>query len=165
MLVKRARRGGDRVVRWGSGRGRIVNETPSDEELREILTRYRRIAVVGMSANPARPSHGVARFLIANGYELTGVNPNLAGQKVLGRPVYASLAELPEPPEIVDVFRRSEYVADVAEQAIAVGARVLWTQLGVKDDAAAARARAAGLQVVQNRCTAIEHERLNIPPS
>jgi uncharacterized protein len=147
------------------GKGRTVNETPGDEELRAILTRYRRIAVVGLSANPMRPSNSVARFLIANGYDVTGVNPNLAGKTVLGRPVYASLAELPEPPEIVDVFRRSEYVADVAEQSIAVGARVLWTQLGVKDDAAAARARAAGLQVVQNRCTAIEHERLTIRPS
>lgn len=137
-----------------------MNETASDEDLRDILTRYRRIAVVGLSANPARPSHSVARFLIATGYEVTGVNPNLAGQTVLGRPVYASLADLPEPPEIVDVFRRSEYVADVAEQAIAAGAKVLWTQLGVKDDAAAARARAAGLRVVQNRCTAIEYERL-----
>lgn len=135
-------------------------EIVSDGELRDILTRYRRIAVVGLSNNPIRPSYGVARYLIGQGYEVSGVNPNLAGQSVLGRPVYATLADLPQPPEIVDVFRRSVFVPEVMEQAIAAGAKVVWTQLGVKDDAAAALGRAAGLVVVQNRCTAIEHERL-----
>ncbi|HEX6797261.1 MAG TPA: CoA-binding protein [Ktedonobacterales bacterium] len=129
-------------------------------ELRDILTRYRRIAVVGLSNNPMRPSYGVARYLIGQGYEVAGVNPNLAGQTVLGLPVYATLADLPKPPEIVDVFRRSVFVPEVMEQAIAAGAKVVWTQLGVKDDGAAARGRAAGLVVVQNRCTAIEHGRL-----
>lgn len=132
----------------------------SDDELRGILTRYRRIAVVGLSNNPMRPSYGVARYLIRQGYEVVGVNPNLAGQTVHGQPVYATLADLPQAPEIVDVFRRSVFVPEVMEQAIAAGAKVVWTQLGVKDDAAAARGRAAGLVVVQNRCTAIEHERL-----
>ena len=135
-------------------------EIVSDGELRGVLTRYRRIAVVGLSNNPMRPSYGVARYLIAQGYEVAGVNPNLAGQTVLGRPVYATLADLPQPPEIVDVFRRSVFVPEVMAQAIAAGAKVVWTQLGVKDDAAAALGRAAGLVVVQNRCTAIEHERL-----
>lgn len=134
----------------------------TDGELRDILTRYRRIAVVGLSNNPMRPSYGVARYLIRRGYDVVGVNPNLAGQTVLGRPVYASLADLPQPPEIVDVFRRSVFIPEVVEQAIVAGAKVIWTQLGVKDDAAAAQARAAGLVVVQNRCTAIEHERLGI---
>lgn len=134
----------------------------TDDELRAILSRNRRIAIVGLSNNPMRPSYGVARYLIRQGYEVVGVNPNLAGQEVLGRPVYASLADLPRPPEIVDVFRRSVFVPEVVGQAIAAGAKVIWTQLGVKDDEAAARARAAGLAVVQNRCTAIEHERLGV---
>ncbi|MFI5274346.1 MAG: CoA-binding protein [Ktedonobacterales bacterium] len=132
----------------------------TDDELRAILTRFRRIAVVGLSDNPARPSYGVARYLIEQDYDVVGVNPNLAGQSVLGRPIYAALTDLPEPPEIVDVFRRSQFVARVVDDAIAAGARVVWTQLGVKDDTAAERGRAAGLRVVQNRCTAIEHERL-----
>lgn len=134
----------------------------NDDELREILTRYRRVAVVGLSDDPDRPSHSVASYLQEQGYEIYPVNPSLAGQTVLGREVYSSLAELPEPPEIVDVFRRSEYVSAVVDAAIAAGAKVLWTQLGVRDDAAAERASAAGLQVVQNRCTAIEHGRLRI---
>lgn len=134
----------------------------NDDELREILTRYRRVAVVGMSADPDRPSYSVASYLQSRGYEIYLVNPMLAGNSVMGHEVYSSLAELPDPPEIVDVFRRSEYVAEVADAAIAAGAKVLWTQLGVRDDVAAERASAAGLQVVQNRCTAIEHGRLRI---
>ncbi len=134
----------------------------NDDELRDVLTRYRRVAVVGISDDPDRPSHSVASYLQEQGYDIYSVNPLLAGKTVLGRTVYSSLAELPEPPEIVDVFRRSEYVSGVADAAIAAGAKVLWTQLGVRDDVAAERASAAGLQVVQNRCTAIEHGRLRI---
>jgi uncharacterized protein len=134
----------------------------AQDEMRDILTRYRRIAVVGLSDDPARPSNSVARYLIAQGYEVCPVNPNLRGRTVLGRRVYAALADLPEPPEIVDVFRRSEYVAQVVDEAVAAGAKVIWTQLGVRDDQAAARARQAGVMVVQNRCTAIEHSRLGI---
>ena len=134
----------------------------TDEEIREILSRFRRIAVVGFSDNPGRPSHGVATFLQRQGYDIWPVNPRLAGEIVLGRRVCAALRELPEVPEIVDVFRRSECVWEVAEQAIAVGAQVLWTQLGVRDDAAAQRASAVGLAVVQERCPAIEIPRLRI---
>ncbi|HEX8035731.1 MAG TPA: CoA-binding protein [Ktedonobacterales bacterium] len=134
----------------------------NDDEMREILTRYRRVAVVGLSDDPDRPSHSVASYLQEQGYDIYPVNPTLVGKTVLGREVYSSLAELPEPPEIVDVFRRSQFVSEVADAAIAAGAKVLWTQLGVRDDAAAERASAAGLQVVQNRCTAIEHGRLHI---
>lgn len=134
----------------------------SDAELREILTRYRRVAVVGISDDPGRPSHSVAAYLQEQGYDIYPVNPMLRGKTVLGCEVYGSLAELPEPPEIVDVFRRSQFVSEVADAAIAAGAKVLWTQLGVRDDVAAERASATGLQVVQNRCTAIEHERLRI---
>jgi uncharacterized protein len=139
-----------------------MSTVPSQDEVRDILTRYRRIAVVGLSDDPARPSNSVARYLIAQGYEVYPVNPNLRGRPVLGRRVYGVLADLPEPPEIVDVFRRSEYVAQVVDEAIEAGAKVIWTQLGVKDNEAATRAREAGLIVVQNRCTAIEHSRLGI---
>jgi predicted CoA-binding protein len=138
--------------------------TTDRDTLRDVLSRYRRIAVVGLSDKPSRPSHSVAAYLIQQGYDIYPVNPNLAGQVVLGCTVYRSLAALPQPPEIVDVFRRSEFVAGVVDEAIAVGAKVIWTQLGVRDDAAAQRASAAGLIVVQNRCTAIEHERLNVGP-
>lgn len=134
----------------------------TDDELRAILRNYHRIAVVGLSSNPSRPSHGVAAYLQEQGYTIYPVNPRLAGGTVLGERVYASLAELPEPPEVVDVFRRSEHVEGIVDEAIAAGARVLWTQLGVRNDAAARRADAAGLTVVQDHCTEIEHSRLGI---
>ncbi|MGH2517317.1 MAG: CoA-binding protein [Ktedonobacterales bacterium] len=134
----------------------------TDDHIREILTHFRRIAVVGLSERPNRPSYGVAAFLQRQGYEIWPVNPMLVGRTVLGCQVYASLSDVPVAPEIVDVLRRSEYVAEVAEAAIAAGAKVLWTQLGVRDDAAAERASAAGLLVVQNRCPAIEYPRLGI---
>ncbi|MGE5334978.1 MAG: CoA-binding protein [Nitrososphaerota archaeon] len=137
----------------------IVNDL---DAFRDILTRYRRIAVVGLSNNPDRPSYGVAEYMREQGYEIYPVNPNLTGQQVLGCTVYAALADLPVRPEIVNVFRRSEFVPDVAEQAIAVGASVLWTQLFVVNDGAAQRASDAGLTVVQNRCLKIEHARLGI---
>lgn len=133
-----------------------------DDDLHDVLTRYRRVAIVGLSDDPDRPSHSVASYLQKQGYEIFPVNPALAGKSVLGRKVYGSLAELPESPEIVDVFRRSEFMPEVAGAAIAAGAKVLWTQLGVRHDAAAEHASAAGLQVVQDRCTAIEHARLRV---
>ena len=133
----------------------------TDEELCAILAKYQRIAVVGISDRPSRPSHRVTKFLQEHGYAVFLVNPLLAGENVLGEPVYASLADLPEPPEIVDVFRRSEHVAGVVDEAIAAGARVLWTQLGVRDPEAEQRASEAGLLVVEDRCTAIEYSRLH----
>lgn len=138
----------------------------TDEQLRAILQTHGRIAVVGISANPSRPSHSVAAFLKDRGYQLYLVNPLLAGQRVLGETVYASLSDLPEPPAIVDVFRRSEYVSSVVDDAISVGAKVLWTQLGVHDPESERRASEAGLQVVEDRCTAIEYARLRpqLPP-
>ena len=132
------------------------------EGITDILTRYRRIAVVGFSPNPDRPSHDVAAYLQEQGYEIFPVNPNIAGQTILGRMVYASLADLPVRPEIVDVFRRPEFVPEVAEQAIAADADVLWTQLFIVNDAAARRASDAGLQVVQNRCLKIEYHKHGI---
>jgi uncharacterized protein len=132
---------------------------PSDEQIRELLTEARTIAVVGLSANPARPSHGVASFLQRRGYRVIPVNPNLDGP-VLGEEPYASLRDVPFRVDIVDIFRRSEFVAAVVDDAIAVGARAVWMQLDVIDQAAAARAAASGLAVVMDRCIAVEHGRL-----
>jgi predicted CoA-binding protein len=142
--------------------GRSV--TPTDELIREVLSRVRTIAVVGFSANPLRPSHGVARYLASRGYRVIPVNPGLAGQEFLGQEVAASLADIREPVDMVDVFRRSPEVSVVTDQALALSPLpfALWTQLGVRDDEAAARAEAAGMRVVQDRCPAIEIPRLGI---
>jgi uncharacterized protein len=122
---------------------------------RDVLRRYRRIAMVGLSADPSRPSYRVAVHLLAYGYEIFPVNPTVS--EVLGQRAYASLADVPGPIEIVDVFRRPEALGGVADEAIAVGAKVLWFQLGLRDEAAAERARAAGLIVIQDRCLKMEH--------
>ncbi len=124
--------------------------------LAELLAGVRTIALVGASNRPERPSHDVMRFMQARGYRVIPVNPGLAGQSLLGETVRATLADVPEPIDMVDVFRASDQVGPVADAAIAVGARVLWLQLGVVDDDAAARARAAGLTVVMDRCPKIE---------
>ena len=135
-----------------------------DDLIREVLTNVRVIAVVGFSANPARPSHGVARYLQSRGYRVIPVNPGLAGQTWLGEKVQGSLAEIGGPVDMVDVFRRSEAVAGVTDEALALSPLpfAIWTQLGVRDDEAAGRARAAGVRVVQNRCPAIEIPRLGL---
>ena len=133
---------------------------PTDDKIRSILGRVRTIAMVGASANPARDSHHVMRFLQTNGYRVIPVNPGLAGQSLLGEHVYGSLRDIDETVDMVDVFRRSEAVPDIAEDAIAIGAKVLWTQLGVRNEPAASRAEAAGLEVVMDRCPAIELPRL-----
>ena len=134
----------------------------SDDEIREILTSVKTIALVGFSANPRRPSHGVAAFLQRKGFRVIPVNPGLAGQTQLGETVYATLKDIPIPIDMVDVFRASEFVAEVVEEAIAIKAKVVWTQLEIVDEAAAARGRAAGLQVVMDRCPAIEMPRLGL---
>jgi len=133
----------------------------SDREIRDILTSVKTIAVVGWSPKPDRPSHRVAAFLKGRGYRVIPVNPGQAGQVALGETVVATLAEA-GPVDMVEIFRRSEEAGAVADQAVAVGAKVVWMQLGVSDEAAAARARAAGLQVVMNRCPAIEIPRLGM---
>jgi predicted CoA-binding protein len=135
-----------------------VTENPPDEVLEEVLRRYRRVAVVGLSDRPDRPSYGVAAYLQGVGYEITPVNPTIA--QALGVPAVGALADVPPPLEIVDVFRRPEHVPPVAEEALRAGARVLWLQEGIVHEAAAARARAAGLIVVQDRCIYKEHRRL-----
>ena len=130
----------------------------ADERLR-ILTSHRTIAMVGLSADPMRPSHFAAIYMLAEGYDVIPVNPRYAGQTILGQPVYASLDEIPRPVEIVDVFRKATDVPPIAEEAIRIGAKVLWLQLGIVNEEVAERARAAGLDVVQNRCVKIEHAR------
>lgn len=124
----------------------------------EILRRFRRVAVVGISARPERDSHRVARYLLGVGYDVVPVNP--AVDAVLGRRCWPSLAAVPGPIEVVDVFRRSEAAGAVVDEAIAAGARAVWLQDGVVDEAAAARARAAGLLVVMDRCMLRDHAAL-----
>jgi predicted CoA-binding protein len=122
-----------------------------------ILERYKRIAMVGLSSNPFRPSHFAAIYMLSEGYDVTPVNPR--EKKVLGRHSYASLRDVPGPIEIVDIFREPAAVPAIVDDAIAAGARVIWMQLGVVHEEAAKRARQAGLEVVMDRCVKIEHAR------
>lgn len=130
------------------------------ETLRRVLGENRTLAVVGLSADWYRPSHFAAKYMQEHGYRVIPVNPRYAGEEILGERCYASLREIPDKVQIVDVFRRTADVGPIAEDAIAIGARVLWQQIGVTNTEAAARARAAGLDTVQNRCVKIEHARL-----
>ncbi len=129
----------------------VQTPDPADKILRSART----IAVVGLSANPRRPSHGVARYLQRAGYRIIPVNPNVS--EVLGERAYATLSELPAPVDVVEVFRRSEYAGAIVDEAIASGAGAVWLQDGVVDDAAAERARAAGLDVVMDDCMMRRH--------
>ena len=140
------------------------HESYPDDYLRDILESVHTIAVVGASPRRERPSHGVMAYLQQRGYRAIPVNPNAAGGTINSERVYASLAEVPVPIDLVDAFRRSAAAGDAVDQAIAVGAKVVWMQLGVRDDTAAARAEARGLKVVMNRCPAIEIPRLGLPP-
>ena len=128
------------------------------ESLRRILSECRVLAVVGLSAQWHRPSYFAAKYMLEHGYRVIPVNPQY--REVLGQKCYASLREIPERVDLVDVFRKAEDVMPIAEEAIAIGARVFWQQLGVRNEAAAARARAAGLESVMDRCVKIEHGRL-----
>jgi uncharacterized protein len=133
-----------------------------DATIRDLLLNTRRIAVVGASDKPDRAGHYIPAFLIERGYDVALVNPLLAGKEVLGRKVLGSLEEA-GPLDLVDVFRRSDRAGEVVDEAIRLGARSVWLQLGVMDDAAGERARAAGLSYVQDRCPAIEWRRLALP--
>ena len=130
------------------------------QTLRRILSDNRVVAMVGLSADWYRPSYFAAKYLQEHGYRVIPVNPRYAGKRVLGETCYASLREVPDRIDVVDVFRRTEDVAPIADEAIAIGAKVLWQQIGVTNEAAAAKARAAGLDAVMDRCMKIEHGRL-----
>ncbi|MEX1249003.1 MAG: CoA-binding protein [Anaerolineales bacterium] len=130
----------------------------SQNDLRRLLEEARVIAVVGHSDRPNRTSYRIANYLRRAGYKVYAVNPSI--QQVNGEPAYPNLAAVPEPIDIVDVFRRSEFLGEVVDQAIAAAAKSVWAQLGVYDEAAAARAEAAGLQMVMDRCIMVDHERL-----
>ena len=133
---------------------------PADDDILNALVRARRIAVVGLSNRPERPSHDVAAYLQRAGYRIVPINPLLAGGEVLGEKVYASLQELEEGVDIVDVFRRPEFIPDVIEDALRIDAPLIWLQLGVVHEASAGIARGKGRLVVQDRCLKIEHARL-----
>jgi predicted CoA-binding protein len=133
---------------------------PPDDRLRELLTEARTIAVVGLSSSPARASHGVARYLQNHGYRIIPVNPHET--EVLGERAYASLADIPEEVDVVDVFRRPEYTVDVAEDAVKVGAKLLWLQSGIVNEDAQRIAQDGGLDVVMDACMKIEHQRLGV---
>jgi len=141
------------------------HDTYPDAFLRDILTGVRTIAVVGASPRPHRPSHGVMRYLQRHGYRAIPVNPFAAGETILGERCYGALDEIGEAVDMVDVFRRSEAAGAVVDQAIRVGAKVVWMQLDVVDLAAASRAEAKGIKVVMNRCPAIEIPRLGLARS
>ncbi len=134
-----------------------AGEEASADAILQLLKKYKTIAVVGLSSNPMRPSFGVTEYMQGAGYRIIPVNPN--EREVLGEKCYARLEDAPEKIDIVDVFRRAEEVAGVVESAIRVGAKVVWMQLGVENEAAAEKARAAGLVVIEDACIRVEHRR------
>jgi predicted CoA-binding protein len=134
-----------------------------DEDIAELLTNARTIAVVGASDRPDRPSYGVMRILQGHGYRVFPVNPLITGEHVHGEYVWRELAQIGEPIDIVDIFRRPDAAGEAVDQAIFIGAKAVWMQIGVINEEAAARAEAAGLKVVMDRCPAIEIRRLGIP--
>jgi uncharacterized protein len=136
----------------------MSSETLTDEDLKAILTSVKTIAVVGLSTNPSRDSHGVAAYLQKNGYRIIPVNPG--ADEILGEKSYPDLLSINEPVDVVDVFRRPEFVPEIVNQAVKIKAKVLWMQLGVSDEEAANKARQAGMTVVQDHCMMAEHSRL-----
>jgi predicted CoA-binding protein len=134
----------------------------SDDYIRDILTGTKTIAMVGASSNASRPSHTVFHYLRAHGYRVIPVNPGQAGATLAGEPIHARLADILEPIDMVDVFRAAEHTPAVVQEALALSPlpKVIWMQLGVRNDEAAAMAEAAGIRVVMNRCPKIEYARL-----
>tara|TARA_Y100001949_G_scaffold143832_1_gene126523 strand:- start:763 stop:1176 length:414 start_codon:yes stop_codon:yes gene_type:complete len=132
----------------------------SDQTIKTVLEQTRTIALIGASAKPERPSYRVLQFLLDKGYRVFPVNPGQAGTEILGQTVYASLGDIPKPVDMVEIFRRSEDVGPIVEQAIASGAKTVWMQLGVINQQAADTATAAGLTVIMDHCPAIEYPRL-----
>jgi predicted CoA-binding protein len=140
------------------------NDTGCDARLRDILSRVKTIAMVGASDKETRPSYGVFAFLLEQGYHVTGVNPGLAGKTVHGAAFFKTLADIPGPVDMVDIFRNSAAAGGIVDEALALDLKpkVIWMQLGVRDDAAAERARAFGIDVVMDRCPKIEYQRLGL---
>ncbi len=134
----------------------------NDKMITEVLTSTKKIALVGASDNPSRASYGVMAYLLAQGYDVTPVSPKLAGKTLLGQLVYGSLAEIPDEIDMVDVFRNADAAYGVAQEAIAIGAKSLWLQLGVINEPAAILASESGLMVVMDRCPKIEIPRLGL---
>ena len=139
------------------------HDSYSPDYIRDILQTVKTIALVGASANEVRPSYFVMKYLLDKGYEVIPVNPGLVGQKILGQTVYAKLAEIPKPVDMVDVFRNSEAAGPITDEALALATppKVIWMQLSVRNDQAAARAEAQGLRVVMNRCPKMEYGKLS----
>ena len=140
----------------------MTEETYTDAHLKEVLQRTRVIAVVGVSMNPVRPSYYVARYLGLKGFTVIPVNPGHAGEKLFGQTIRASLSEIKEPVDMVDIFRRSDHVPPIVDEALAAfpDLRTIWMQIGVVNPQAAATARARGVDVIMNRCPKIEYQRL-----
>ena len=133
----------------------------SDAYIRDILANNRTIAMVGASPNTSRPSYFAMKYLMAKGYRVIPVNPAHEGRELLGQKIYASLADIGEPVDVVDMFRTPDAALEIVRQAIAIGAKVIWMQLGIRNDEAAKMAEDAGLKVVMNRCPKIEYGRLS----
>ncbi len=140
-----------------------AHDSYPDELIRSVLNSVRTIALVGASNNPARPSWIVTKYLGERGYEVFPINPGLAGKEILGRPVYARLAEVPVPVDMVEIFRNSQAAGPITDEALALDPppKVIWMQLSVRNDEAAERAEAQGVEVVMNRCPKIEYGRLS----
>jgi len=130
--------------------------------IKKVLTQSKTVAIVGLSAKPEQDSYKVAEYLSGQGYEVLPINPSAS--EILGRKSYSSLRDLPAPPDVVDIFRRAEFAPEIVDDAIAVGAKAVWMQLGVVHKEAAARAREAGLMVVMDRCMKREHQRITFCP-
>jgi len=143
----------------------MPHDSYDDATIAAVLNRVKTVAMIGASANINRPSYFVIKYLTAKGYTVHPVNPGLAGQEILGRHVYASLADVPAPVDMVDIFRNSDAALEITREAIqfkdTLGIKVIWMQLSVRNDVAAAEAEAAGLEVIMNRCPKIEYGRLS----
>ena len=137
------------------------HEHYDDGYIRGILNTVKTIAMVGVSANTSRPSYFAFKYLLERGYRMIPVNPVLAGGELLGQKIYARLADIPEPVDMVDIFRAPRYAVEIVEEALALAPRVIWMQLGIRNDEAAKLAEANGLKVVMNRCPKIEYGRLS----
>jgi predicted CoA-binding protein len=147
--------------RQRQSRNTMDHDRYPDSYIRGILNTYKVFAMVGASPNQVRPSFFVQKYLLAKGYRVIPINPGHAGKQILGQTVYASLRDIPEPVEVVDIFRNAQAALEITKDAIAIGAKVVWMQLGVRNDEAARLAEEAGLKVVMNRCPKIEYGRLS----